>query len=76
MLLTLQFLYLRCFLLKRYLTAILIVLSGIIIYFGITSGIYWGGIAAWGIAVILLLLAAYFTKYIPNEKKDRDKRVD
>jgi len=62
--------------LKRYLTAILIAISAIIIYFGVTSDLYWGGIAAWGVSIILLLMAAYFTKYIPDEKKEKDKRMD
>ncbi len=54
---------------KRYFSAILIVLSAIIIILGINLDLYWSGIAAWGIAIILLILAAYFTKYIPNDKK-------
>ncbi|WP_010651771.1 hypothetical protein [Oceanobacillus massiliensis] len=58
---------------KRYLTAILIALSGIIIFAGISLDVYWSGIVSWGLALILLLLAAYFTKYIPNENKTKSK---
>lgn len=57
--------------LKRYFTAILIGLSGIIILIGINLDLYWSGIVSWGLAIVLLLLAAYYTKYIPNEKKHK-----
>lgn len=53
---------------KRYLTAIFIGLSIIIIIIGNILDLYWSGIAAWGTAIILLILAAYFTKYIPEDK--------
>lgn len=56
---------------KRYLTTIFIVLSAIIIILGINLDLYWSGIAAWGIAIILLIFAIYFTKYIPNEKNKK-----
>ncbi|MCM3740468.1 hypothetical protein M3210_09310 [Oceanobacillus luteolus] len=58
---------------KRYLSGILIGISAVIIIVGNMMDIYWGGIAAWGIAFILLILAAYFTKYIPNEEKKKTK---
>ncbi|MFC4025353.1 hypothetical protein ACFOUV_16320 [Oceanobacillus longus] len=57
---------------KRYLTAILIGLSGIIIVIGIGLDLYWSGIVSWGLAIILLLFAAYYTKYIPNEKNSKE----
>ena len=59
---------------KRYLTTICIVLSVIIIIIGISLDLYWSGIASWGTAIVLLILAAYFTKYIPNEKKEKQDR--
>nr|WP_245347882.1 hypothetical protein [Oceanobacillus polygoni] len=59
---------------KRYLTSIFIALSGIIILIGVMSDIYWAGIAAWGLAIICLLTAAYYTKYIPNEKKHKKSK--
>ncbi|MFC2947803.1 hypothetical protein [Virgibacillus sediminis] len=54
---------------KRYLTAILIAISALIIIIGISIDLYWSGIASWGIALICLVFAAYYTKYIPNDKK-------
>ncbi|WP_249872701.1 hypothetical protein [Oceanobacillus saliphilus] len=57
---------------KRYLTAILIASSGVIIFIGTSLNLYWSGIVAWGLAIVLLLLAAYYTKYIPNEKKGKE----
>ncbi|MFC3039320.1 hypothetical protein ACFOGI_03590 [Virgibacillus xinjiangensis] len=56
---------------KRYLTAIFIAISVVVIIIGISIDLYWSGIAAWGTALICLLFAAYYTKYIPNEKKKR-----
>lgn len=58
---------------KRYLTAIFIGLSAIIIIIGIGLDLYWSGIAAWGIAIILLIFAIRFTKYIPNEKRKKQE---
>ncbi|WP_176330372.1 hypothetical protein [Oceanobacillus rekensis] len=57
---------------KRYLTAIFIGLSGVIIFVGIKLDLYWSGIVSWGLAIVLLLLAAYYTKYIPNDKKEKE----
>lgn len=54
---------------KRFLTSIFILLSAIIIIIGGLSEVYWSGVVSWGLAVVCLLLAAYYTKYIPNEKK-------
>ncbi|WP_192869558.1 hypothetical protein [Lentibacillus sediminis] len=56
---------------KRYLTAILIGLSAIIIVIGLSVDLYWSGIAAWGLALICLIMATYFSKYIPNDKKKK-----
>ncbi|GIO24349.1 hypothetical protein [Oceanobacillus sp. J11TS1] len=52
---------------KRYLTLIFFGLSIIILYVGGKLQIYWSGIAAWGLALISLAFAAYFSKYIPNK---------
>jgi len=54
--------------LKRYLTFIFIVLSLIILIVGLNIKIYWSGIVSWSFALISLIFAAYFTKYIPNKK--------
>ncbi|SFB04591.1 hypothetical protein SAMN04488072_10622 [Lentibacillus halodurans] len=56
---------------KRYLTGIFISISGIVLVIGLGVDLYWSGIASWGIAVICLIFAAYFTKYIPNDKDDK-----
>lgn len=61
---------------KRYLSGILIGLSGVIIVIGNVMDLYWSGIAAWGIAFILLIFAIYFTKYIPNEKKKTNQKPE
>ncbi|WP_156290240.1 hypothetical protein [Oceanobacillus salinisoli] len=54
---------------KRYLTSFFILLSAIFIVTGISLDLYWSGIAGWGLAFVCLIFAAYYTKYIPNEKK-------
>lgn len=59
---------------KRYLTLFFFILSIAIIIVGLRFDVVWNGIATWGIVFILLILAAYFTKYIPNEKRKRKKR--
>lgn len=56
---------------KRYLTSIFIGISAIVLIIGLGVDLYWSGIASWGIACICLIFAAYFTKYIPNDKKDK-----
>lgn len=53
---------------KRYLTAAFIILSIIILIIGLRIDVRWNGIVSWGLSLISLLCAAYFTKYIPNEK--------
>jgi len=52
---------------KRYLTAIFILLSIIILIIGLPIDVYWSGTVTWGLTFISLLLAAYFTKYIPKK---------
>ncbi|GFZ78297.1 hypothetical protein GCM10010978_19820 [Compostibacillus humi] len=56
---------------KRYLSGIFIFLSVIFVIIGFVLDFYWSGIVGWGLAVICLILALYFTKYITDEKKDR-----
>jgi hypothetical protein len=55
---------------KRYLSGIFIFLSVIFVIIGFVLDFYWSGIVGWGLAVICLILALYFTKYITDEKKD------
>lgn len=59
-------------LMKRYLTAICIGLSIISVIVSFRFDVRWNGIVAWGLAFTFLLFAAYFTKYIPNDKKEKD----
>lgn len=56
---------------KRYLTVIFLVLSVIILIIGLQIDAQWNGIASWGLAFITLIFAAYFTKYIPDQKNDK-----
>ncbi|RLL42116.1 hypothetical protein D8M04_16175 [Oceanobacillus piezotolerans] len=56
---------------KRYLSSVFIILSAVFIIIGIGLDLYWSGIAGWGLAFVSLIFAAYFTKYIPNEKQDK-----
>jgi len=59
---------------KRYLTLILFIISIVVIIVGLRIDVLWNGIVTWAIVFVLLILAAYFTKYIPNEKKHRKKK--
>ena len=54
---------------KRYFTTILVIISMAIVFIGVTADVRWGGIVSWAIALILLGFAAYYTKYIPNNKE-------
>ncbi|MDY0410429.1 hypothetical protein ACFFIS_16400 [Virgibacillus soli] len=56
---------------KRYLTSLFILFTAIIIVVGLRLTVPWSGIVTWGLAAITLLLAAYYTKYIPNESKQK-----
>ncbi|MFD1851781.1 hypothetical protein [Oceanobacillus bengalensis] len=60
---------------KRYLTIIFIFLSVIFIISGIRLDLYWSGIAGWGLAFVCLIFAAYYSKYIPNERKRRKSKL-
>ncbi|GGA84436.1 hypothetical protein GCM10008025_29450 [Ornithinibacillus halotolerans] len=53
---------------KRYLTAIFLIISAFILFFGLRIDLQWTGAVTWGLTFICLLLAAYFTKYIPDQK--------
>jgi len=57
---------------KRHLSAIFIAISIISVIVSFRFDVRYNGIVAWGLAVIFLLFAAYFTKYIPNEEKEQD----
>lgn len=54
---------------KKYLSLIFILLGLIILIIGLKINVYWSGMVAWGLTFICLMFAAYFTKYIPNEKR-------
>ncbi len=58
---------------KRYLTFILVLLSIVTIIIGYRFDVRWAGIVTWIIVIILLLLAAYFTKFIPNNQNREGK---
>ncbi|UJL47007.1 hypothetical protein KFZ58_03425 [Virgibacillus sp. NKC19-16] len=57
---------------KRYLTAFFIGLSVIILLIGLQIDLYWSGALVWGLAIICLLLAAYYSRYIPNDKNSKN----
>lgn len=59
---------------KRYLTLIFFILSIAVIVFGLRIDVLWNGIATWGIVLVLLLFAAYFTKYIPDKKRKESEK--
>lgn len=54
---------------KRYLTVIFVLLAFATLIIGLGFDVRWSGSASWGIAFILFIFAAYFTKHIPNSKK-------
>jgi len=56
---------------KRYLTAIFLILSIIILMVGLRIDVRWNGIVSWGLVFICLIFSAYFTKYIPNHKSKK-----
>lgn len=56
---------------KRYLTAIFIGLSVLTLIIGLRFDVIWSGIVSWGLVVILLTFAAFFTKYIPNDEQKK-----
>ncbi|WP_096270924.1 hypothetical protein [Paucisalibacillus globulus] len=58
---------------KRYLTAIFLALSALILVFGLRIDLQWTGIVTWGLTLICLIFAAYYTKYIPDEKSKKKR---
>lgn len=58
---------------KKYLSLIFFLLSGIILFIGLKINVYWSGIVAWGLTFVSLCFAAYFTKYIPDHKDNNQK---
>ncbi|MFS0675027.1 hypothetical protein [Ornithinibacillus sp. 179-J 7C1 HS] len=59
---------------KRYLTAIFLGISALILIVGLRIDLQWTGIVTWGLTLISLLFAAYYTKYIPDEKKNKKRK--
>jgi hypothetical protein len=59
---------------KRYLTAIFLGLSALILVLGLRIDLQWTGAVTWGLTLICLIFAAYFTKYIPDEKPNRKRK--
>lgn len=61
---------------KRYLTAIFILFSILSIIIGYRFDVRWNGIVSWGLALIFLIFAAFFTKYIPDNQKQNHNEED
>lgn len=59
---------------KRYLTALFLSMSAIVLIVGLRLDFQWNGIISWGLSFVFLLLAAYYTKYIPNDKKEKNTK--
>lgn len=53
---------------KRYLTTLFLILSGIVLIVGLQIDFRFKGILSWGLSFVSLIFATYFTNYIPNEK--------
>lgn len=61
---------------KRYGTVIFVLVSILSVIISFQFDVRWNGIVAWGLAVIFLSVAAYFTKYIPSdEERQRGEEV-
>ncbi|WP_217587347.1 hypothetical protein [Lentibacillus saliphilus] len=58
---------------KRYLTAVCMLLAALVIILGLQMNFRWSGIFTWGIVFVCLSFATYFTKYIPNTSKSDKK---
>lgn len=52
---------------KRYLSMSFLILSAIILLIGLPIDTYWSGAVTWGLALLSLIAATYFTKYIPKD---------
>ncbi|WP_010098150.1 hypothetical protein [Ornithinibacillus scapharcae] len=59
---------------KRFLTAIFLALGALILTFGLQLDLQWTGAVTWGLTLICLIFAAYFTKYIPDEKRSKKRK--
>ncbi|SHG08381.1 hypothetical protein [Ornithinibacillus halophilus] len=59
---------------KRYLTAIFLVISALILIIGLQFDLQWSGIVTWGLTSISLVFAAYYTKYIPDKNNDKEPK--
>lgn len=53
---------------KRYLSFSFVLLSILTIVIGYRFDVRWAGIVTWTFVIILLFFAAFFTKYISNDK--------
>lgn len=56
---------------KRYLTAIFIAISILTLIVGLQFDAIWSGVVSWGLVVVFLGFAAFFTKYIPNDEEEK-----
>lgn len=52
---------------KAYLTYVFIFLSIVAVIISYQFDVRWNGIVAWGLAVILLGIATFFTKYLKEK---------
>lgn len=61
---------------KRYLTFLFVLLSIITVIIGYRFEARWSGIVTWGLVFTELLLAAFFTKQIPNKNKKGNQSMN
>ncbi|MFD2046421.1 hypothetical protein ACFSTA_18925 [Ornithinibacillus salinisoli] len=59
---------------KRYLTFVFLLLSAVILIIGLRIDLQWTGAVTWALTLICLIFAAYYTKYIPDNKEDKKSR--
>ncbi|MUK89750.1 hypothetical protein GMD78_15375 [Ornithinibacillus sp. L9] len=59
---------------KRYLTLIFLLVSAVILFFGLRLDLQWTGAVTWGLTFICLVFAAYCTKFIPDRKEKEKSR--
>ncbi|MEN2769244.1 hypothetical protein [Ornithinibacillus xuwenensis] len=59
---------------KRYLTLIFLAIGALVLIFGLRIDSQWTGAASWGLTLICLIFAAYYTKYIPDEKRTKKRK--
>lgn len=58
---------------KRYLSLIFVVFGILSVIISLQFDVRWNGIVGWGLAVIFLSFAIYFTKYIPSDTPQKEK---